>query len=190
MVYDSDYLKRMLEEIGRIKADDDLWVFDKNIGKKYFCTNFPSKLDFFHYLTIKANGIKNLDYIIIDNIDDYMFDEPEKFSIFVETLKRFVNTTNICVIAGSNSRHGLKPNEIEIHDFTRTMTKGMVADFVLGLRIYTPNILQKIIGISYNTIFSILKNRSGVQGVKCVAKIDEDKLNMKIIKNISGGKSV
>jgi len=50
--------------------------------------------------------------------------------------------------------------------------------------------LQKIIKPKYNMILSVLKHRTGESGIKFCAKIEENKLNLKIIKNISGIKNV
>lgn len=183
-------LTKMLGEEGKCITDDDVWTFEKNMGKKYFCINFPGIEGLLHYLNIKVDTIKNLDYIFIDDIDFYKTGNIEQYTAFIESLKKFVNLKNVCIIAGSDTVKVLCPNKICITDFSNSMTKALLADFVLGIRMYSPVFLQRIVKPKYNIIFSILKNRIGECGVNFFAKIDENKLNLKIIKNFSGKKNV
>lgn len=176
--------RSLLDETGNLNTDEDLMVFEKNIGKKYFTDMFPTEETFFSYMNAKIDNIKNLDYIIVDDIEDYASDDIQKHTKFFEYLRKFVNSKEICLIAGSNSSSRLTANKIELHDFTNTRTKAFIADFVLGLRNYSPGFIEKIIKKRYDIVLRILKNRTGENGTELFGKFDENKLNVKIIKHL------
>lgn len=185
----NENLTKMLGEEGKCIIDS-VYTFEKNMGKKHFCVDFPGAEGLLRYLDIKVNAIKNLDYIFIDDIDSYKTEGIEQYTALIQNLKNFSDLKNICIIAGSDAKKALHPKEICITDFSNSMTKAILADFVLGIRKCSPTFLQIIIKSKHNMILSILKNRSGEYRQKFIAKIDENKLNLKIIKKLSDEKNV
>jgi hypothetical protein len=181
---DAIHLTGMLIENG--KKNGDLLVFDKNIGKKYFSTNLPNGYDLINYLEEKINSIKGLDYIIIDNIDLYRQENYEGNTEIIKNLVKLSEEKNICIIAGSDTNPAkLEGNEIRINDFSYTRIKIFASSFVLGLRRFTPNVLERVFKKDYNIVLKILKNVEGEIDLKFLAKIETDKLKLRILKNFS-----
>jgi hypothetical protein len=186
MTKDAEFLPSMLGENGKCITDDGDWVFEKNIGKKYFSINYPTdSKEFLSYLDVKIKSIKNLDYIIIDNIDNFNDGDRQSFAEFIQKVYKISTQHDICIIVGSEAIKGLKPNEINIQNFSKTIIGGYTASFVLGLREFTPSFLENIFQPKGNILLSILKNRTGKTGLKFLGKIESDKLCFSIIRNIS-----
>jgi hypothetical protein len=175
-------LNKIVESNGKCLPNDDILTFDNNIGKMYFSTTFPISEDIIKYIKLKKEQIKDLDYIIIEDVDSFCEGDSQQNTLFIKNLRKFVVSNDICLIASSYTRNGLKPNEIELTDFTRTFTKAAISDFVLGLRMYSPTFLERIFKPKHNMILSVLKNRNGEHGLKFYAKINKNVLGLKIIK--------
>jgi hypothetical protein len=175
-------LNKMMGSDGKCLPDDDILTFDNNIGKMHFSINFPMSEDIITYIKLKKEQIKDLDYIIIEDVDSFCEGDSQQNTLFVQNLRKFAVSNDICLIASSYTIIGLRPNEIELTDFTRTLTKAAVSDFVLGLRMYYPTFLERIFKPKHNMIFSVLKNRNGEHGLKFYAKINKNSLGLKIIK--------
>jgi hypothetical protein len=162
-----------------------------NLKSKHATIKFNE--DLFSYLDTQIKGKNNLDYIIIDNIDNIChfpknnYIENKEFFI---KIRKFIIENNICVIMGINAIKQLFPNQIEAFSLSYTSSIMHIADFALGLRKYTskkvPNkfqrIIQKIFGKRYNIILKILKNRDGQNNISFFAKINENKLGLKLVK--------
>jgi len=107
-------------------------------------------------------------------------------------IRDFAIENNICVIMGINTIKQYSPNQLDLYGLPNTIKMAHIADFILGLRKHTSNkiiskfkrIIQKIFGKKYNIILNlkILKNRNGQNNLSFFAKINENKLGMKITK--------
>lgn len=170
---------------GNFRVDDNdknLIIFDNNIGKKYFTTKQMSSNGLLIYIEEKFDVIKDLDYIIIDNVDFYEQENIFQYTHFIENLRKFVVSKNTCIIAGSETRKNTESKKIALHDFSHSTTKSFMADFVLGLKNIKPKTFHKIIKMKYNVVLSVLKNRTGNYGQSFFVKIEEDKPGIQTIK--------
>ena len=181
---------RLFNEEGKLLPNDML-CFENNFGKKYFCNDLGNMENFMQYITNKVKCIDDLDYIIID--DSYGILQQGGYHLEAKIynfLLDFSMSNKIDIIVGSNtSNNSNTKGVISTNDSSGTIVKIYAASFAIGLKKHKLNLFEKLTKVEHNATINILKWREREGDIskknKYLVKIDEDKLNFKIIKNIS-----